>query len=145
MARDEDVASGIKFVAGEEFFEKSPPEYVDAAADVSKSVYAHLAEKFEVLRASEVADADVTLGFRYWTYCVNSPVYIAYLMRKFVLNGGRTMERSLVALEEAFSLGNNVCAVVNCSGMGFGDPKSFIIRGTFRSIVGYSQILLLLR
>ncbi|EFQ98351.1 FAD dependent oxidoreductase superfamily protein [Nannizzia gypsea CBS 118893] len=37
---------------------------------------------------------------------------------------------SFIFVEEAFCLDDyNVSLVVNCSGMGFGDPKSFIIRG----------------
>lgn len=70
-------------------------------------------------------------GVRYRTYVVNSPVYCAYLLRKFVLNGGQTREYTLVDPMEAFELAGTgtVRTVVNCSGLGFGDPKAFIIRG----------------
>lgn len=71
----------------------------------------------------------VKWGVRYRTFVVNSPVYCAYLLRRFVLNGGRTRTYNLADLNEAFYLAENVKTVVNCSGLGFSDPKSFIIRG----------------
>jgi hypothetical protein len=70
-------------------------------------------------------------GVRYETFVVNSPVYLAYLLRRFILLGGRTREYTLADPREAFYLGENVRTVVNCSGVGFGDEKSFIIRGAF--------------
>jgi hypothetical protein len=74
----------------------------------------------------------VVWGVRYETFVVNSPVYLAYLLRRFILLGGRTREYTLADPREAFYLadGENVRTVVNCSGVGFGDEKSFIIRGT---------------
>ena len=76
----------------------------------------------------------VKWGVRYKTFVVNSPVYCAYLLRRFVLNGGRTMTYDLADLTEAFYLGENVKTGVNCSGMGLNDPKSFIIRGIVQHI-----------
>lgn len=72
----------------------------------------------------------VKWGVRYKTFVVNSPVYCAHLLRRFVLNGGRMMTYDLADLNEAFYLSENVMTVLNCSGMGLDDPKSFIIRGT---------------
>lgn len=131
IATEEPAASGVQFLPGEEYLQNPPPEYLDAVADVSKSVYGHLSGGFERLGLDKIGDPAVRLGIRYWTYCVNSPVYAAYLLRKFVLKGGRTREYTLAVLDEAFSLDPNVTTVVNCSGMGFGDPRSFIIRGLF--------------
>lgn len=131
IVAEEPSASGVCFMPGEEYLQNPPSEYLDAVANVSKSAYAHLSESFEQLSSAEVQDPAVRLGIRYWTYCINSPVYAAYLLRKFVLKGGRTTEYTLAALNEAFSLESNVTTVINCSGMGFGDPKSFIIRGQF--------------
>lgn len=70
-------------------------------------------------------------GVKYKTYVVNSPVYCAYLLRKIISNGGKAKECTLKSLEEAFTLEPNVKAVVNCSGMGFEDSKSFVIRGMY--------------
>lgn len=145
IAAEEPAASGVQFLLGEEYLQTPPPEYLDALADVSKSAYGHLQGGFERLNPDEIRNSAVRLGIRYWTYCVNSPVYAAYLLRKFVLKGGRTREHTLVVPDEAFSLEPNVTTVVNCSGMGFGDPKSFIIRGLFcplTCLVGVSASLI---
>lgn len=131
IATEEPAASGVQFLFGEEYLQKPSPEYLDAVADVSKSAYGHLLRGFKRLSVDEIGNSAVCLGIRYWTYCVNSPVYAAYLLRKFVLKGGRTRAYTLVVPDEAFSLEPNVTTVVNCSGLGFGDPKSFIIRGLF--------------
>jgi D-amino-acid oxidase len=92
-----------------------------------QNVYSHL-DGFRALRKEEVP-AGVVWGVQYGTYVVNSPVYCAYLLRKFVLKGGETRQYTLANVKEAFNLGFNVKTVVNCSGTGIEDPKSFIIRG----------------
>ena len=79
--------------------------------------------------SSEEVPAGVKWGVEYGTYVINSPVYCAFMLRKFILNGGRTQKYTLVNIKEAFALADNVKTVVNCSGTGFDDPKSFIIRG----------------
>lgn len=117
--------AGIKFIEGIEYLENPPAEYLDK--DIVDNTYCHL-DEFRVLDGSELP-AGVRWGARYTTFVVNSPVYCAFLLRKIVSNGGRTKECTLSSLEEAFSLDSHVRAVVNCSGRGFGDPKSFIIRG----------------
>ena len=93
-------------------------------------------EGFEELSSEDSGDGKggglpdgVNWGVRYKSFVINSPVYCAYLLRRFVLRGGRTREYTLADLREAFYLAENVKTVVNCSGMGFGDPKSSIIRG----------------
>jgi hypothetical protein len=56
------------------------------------------------------------------------------MLRKFVLKGGQTKQYTLADVREAFSVTPKVRTVVNCSGLGFEDPKSFIIRGMLLSI-----------
>lgn len=51
------------------------------------------------------------------------------LMRKFLINDGKTMIKDHVNELEAFRLADNVATVINASSMGFGDPASFPIRG----------------
>ncbi|KAH1693799.1 hypothetical protein KXW42_008060 [Aspergillus fumigatus] len=125
----EDPSSGVQMLDGEEHLESPPPEYLHEAN--IQNAYAHL-DGFRRLTADEIPP-EVQWGVRYHTYVVNSPVYCAYLLRKFVLNGGQTREYTLVDPMEAFELSGTgtgpVRTVVNCSGLGFGDPKSFIIRG----------------
>ncbi|KAF9768917.1 hypothetical protein IL306_013727 [Fusarium sp. DS 682] len=127
----EKLTAGVEFMPGEEFFENPAPEYVDAMENVSGSVYAHLEPSFEVFSSSELHAKDNTLklGFRYRTYCLNSPVYAAFLLRRFLRRGGRVRQYTLESLEEVFSIEESVSIVINCSGMGFGDPKVYPIRG----------------
>ncbi|KAH7309695.1 FAD dependent oxidoreductase [Stachybotrys elegans] len=84
---------------------------------------------FRILTPSELPK-DVVLGFEYETYCINAPVYCRSLLRKFVLQGGKTVNRTLASEWEIFSLPFDVKFVINASGNGFGkDPKCFPIRG----------------
>ncbi|GAD93155.1 hypothetical protein PVAR5_1761 [Paecilomyces variotii No. 5] len=121
----EEPAAGIKFIEGIEQLEAPPPEYLDATSRTN--AYGHL-EKYHELSKDELPEG-VRWGARYFTWCLNSPVYCAHLLRKFILKGGQTREYALANLLEAFELASNVKTVVNCSGTGFNDPKSFIIRG----------------
>jgi hypothetical protein len=123
----QDPASGIAKVEGVEHLENPPDEYQDQTA--IETYYGHL-DGFRYLGKEEMPEG-VVWGVRYETFVVNSPVYLAYLLRRFILLGGWTREYTLADPREAFYLGENVRTVVNCSGIGFGDEKSFIIRGTF--------------
>jgi D-amino-acid oxidase len=123
----EEPAAGVKFVEGVEHLEAPTPEYIEAIRNKDIG-YAHLDGFCEL--SKEELPSGVKLGVRYQTYCLNPPVYCAHLLRKFVLRGGETTEYTLARPLEAFELASAVKAVVNCSGMGFSDTKSFIIRGT---------------
>lgn len=123
----EEPAAGVEFMEGIEHFENPPQEYLDAIRDPD-SAYAHLGDSLRELSPAELPEG-VKWGIRYWAYCINPPVYCAHLLRKFILRGGQTKEYTLASLLEAFHLASNVTTVVNCSGLGFADPKSFIIRG----------------
>jgi D-amino-acid oxidase len=70
---------------------------------------------------------------------INTPVYISWLQRQVELLGGKVIRNTLSAIPEAVfvvreSLKDNDLyfqAVVNASGMGFGDPDCFPSRGQF--------------
>ncbi|KAL4930972.1 FAD-dependent oxidoreductase [Aspergillus undulatus] len=119
-------ASGVEWVEGIEHLEDPPREYL---AENALDNYTHL-EGFRKLTDNELPTG-VKWGVRYMTFTINSPVYCAYLLRRFILRGGETKETALVNVDEAFYLAPNVRTVVNCSGtgIGMGDSKSFIIRG----------------
>ncbi|KAI3300237.1 hypothetical protein DTO002I6_960 [Penicillium roqueforti] len=121
----DEPGAGIQFLDGVEHLEAPPPEYLDQLS--VRNVYSHL-DKFQLLGKEEVP-AGVGWGVKYGTYVINSPVYCAHLLRKFILKGGEARRYTLANLKEAFSMAGNVKTVVNCSGTGFEDPKSFIIRG----------------
>lgn len=129
LKRSAEPSAGIEFIQGIEHLEAPPAEYLDPQS--VRNVYSHL-DGFRALRGEEVPEG-VKWGVQYGTYVVNSPVYCAHLLRKFVLKGGETKRYTLADVNEAFSLGN-VKTVVNCSGIGIGDPKAFIIRGTLTPV-----------
>ncbi|PYH97981.1 FAD dependent oxidoreductase superfamily [Aspergillus ellipticus CBS 707.79] len=117
--------SGVQSIQGIEHLENPPQEYLDP--ENIRNAYGHL-DGFSQLTEEECPPG-VKWGVQYKTFVVNSPVYCAYLLRQFVLKGGRTRGYTFQDPREAFHLASAVKTVVNCSGMGFGDEKSFIIRG----------------
>ncbi|KKY30266.1 putative amino acid oxidase [Diaporthe ampelina] len=124
--------AGITFMKGIEYLEDPAPEYRALAREGGEgSAKALGLEGFRVLDRSELPDDKVSLGIEYDTWCVNPMVYCSFLLNRFVFRGGRILRREISRPEEVFEmrdLGGPVKAVVNASGMGFNDPKSYIIR-----------------
>jgi len=125
---EEEPWAGVRNVEGVEYFSKPLPDYVAVTRGDDKGLYAST-PGFRQLRREELPTG-VLLGYRYDTFCVNSPVYCMSLLRKFRMQGGKILKRSLVSEREGFTLAKNVRCVVNASGMGFGDGKSFPTRGS---------------
>ncbi|KAI0145518.1 FAD dependent oxidoreductase [Xylariaceae sp. FL1272] len=117
---------GISKTLGREYLEAPPPSYLrqDAKSFVKESGL----PGYRTLPPAELPSG-VTLGFEYQTYCVNPPLYCTNLLRKFIRQGGKTLHRTLRSTAEAFDLASDVALVVNASGIGFGDPKVFPMRG----------------
>ncbi|KAJ5246441.1 hypothetical protein N7468_001424 [Penicillium chermesinum] len=113
----DEPASGVQFIKGIEYLEAPPPEYLDEQS--VRNSYSHL-DGLRYLSAKE-RPAGVVWGVEYDTYVVNSPVYCAYMLRKFILKGGSMRKYTLASLKEAFSLASNVrnrgqtCLVRNLS------------------------------
>lgn len=114
--------AGIKFLPGYEYFEDPPKQYLDLKGSYVEN------EGFRVLERSKLPKG-VKLGVTYISWCINSPVYCAHLLRKFIFRGGKTIRYTLSSAEEAFSLLDGVDVVINCSGYGFGDEDVVITRG----------------
>lgn len=136
--------AGITFLRGVEYLEAPGPEYEALVRDGGGpgSAAALGIEGFRVLRPEELpADGGrVRMGFEYDTWCVSPMVYCSFLLGLFVARGGRVVRRAVRGVEEVFGMGGElgggpVGVVVNASGMGFGDPRSFIIRGTYLSLL----------
>ncbi|RMJ19628.1 hypothetical protein CDV36_000660 [Fusarium kuroshium] len=85
----------------------------------------------------------VVLGFEYQTFCLNAPVYCTGLLRKFLLQGGHTLKRNLASEWEGFLVAPDVAAVINASGVGFGDPKCFPTRGqiVLTNLTGFTKTI----
>ncbi|OAQ76579.1 FAD dependent oxidoreductase superfamily protein [Purpureocillium lilacinum] len=118
---------GVTFTPGIEYFEDPPEAY--RALDARRA--GELG--FEGFRkhAPEELPEGVALGFEYRTWCVNPMVYCMFLLRQFCLGGGTTATMELRHPHEVFAAApfRSAAAVVNCSGVGFGDPAVFPTRG----------------
>ncbi|KXJ93645.1 hypothetical protein Micbo1qcDRAFT_158509 [Microdochium bolleyi] len=117
---------GITGLRGREYLETPPESYVKQTAE-SFARETGL-PGYRQLPVSELPEG-VKLGFEYDTYCINSPLYCANLLKKFLLRGGRTVGRHLASEDEAFAVCEDVRLVVNASGTGFGDAACFPTRG----------------
>ncbi|KAH8657859.1 hypothetical protein BX600DRAFT_60484 [Xylariales sp. PMI_506] len=117
---------GITRTVGRELLEAPSPTYRSLSKATFKSETG--LSGYRQLEMHELPKG-VELGFEYQTYCINSPIYCANLLRKFLLAGGKTVQRELTSELEVFDIFSNVQLVVNASGIGFGDPKSFPTRG----------------
>lgn len=120
---------GIRRLQGIEYLSAQTQPYVDQFTCAEKFANATGLENFRILGADELP-AGTQLGFEYDTYCINPPMYCMSLLRSFLTMGGRTLQKQLANELEAFGLAHRVVTVVNASGMGFGDPECFPIRGT---------------
>lgn len=122
----EEPASGVTRTLGVEYLEAPDQAYQQQeAASFKKETGLPGFKKY----AKPELPEGVALGYEYETFCINSPVYCETLLRKFVLRGGKTMQKDLRSEWEAFSLADNVAFVINASGTGFGDPTCFPTRG----------------
>ncbi|KAK2794851.1 hypothetical protein FQN50_009836 [Emmonsiellopsis sp. PD_5] len=110
---------GIDYVSGE-----AAPSYQALLPE-----YAGL-EGFRVLGPNERPQG-VEFAARYDTYTVDPEIYMVHMLRRFKLSGGEVLRMRLKSVAEAFEIRGhkNVAMVVNCTGVGIDDPKSFIIRG----------------
>ncbi|KAH7157350.1 FAD dependent oxidoreductase [Dactylonectria estremocensis] len=121
-----DPSAGISQVAGVEYLGTSPPEYERQDTESFAGESGLLG--YRRYPTHELPEG-ISLGFEYQTYCVNSPLYCGNLLRKFILQGGRTLHQDLKSPWEPYSWGPHIKTVVNSSGVGFGDPKCYPIRG----------------
>ncbi|EZF34333.1 hypothetical protein H109_05269 [Trichophyton interdigitale MR816] len=121
---EEEPAFGIKFLEGIEYVSGPAAEKYKAM----KPNYVKQ-EGFRLLEGPE-KPAGVEFAARYESFMVEPDTYCFHLLRRFRLKGGKILRLRLQSVEEAFCLDDyKVSLVVNCSGMGFGDPKVFVIRG----------------
>lgn len=118
--------AGITKVPGVEYIEAPNPDYENQTAETFASETG--LEGYRVLSAQEKPEG-IWLGFEYDTYCINTPVYLNSLLRKFILQGGKALKHNVGSEWEAFTLATNVVLAINASGTGFGDPKCFPTRG----------------
>ncbi|EMT64815.1 hypothetical protein NOF04DRAFT_12 [Fusarium oxysporum II5] len=114
--------AGIEFLDAFDYLEDPSEEYLKLQGGYAET------EGFQLLQEHELRP-NIKFGSKYQAWCLNPPVYCIFLLRRFILRGGNTMRLKLTSLDEAASLAPNVQVVVNCSGVGFGDPDVFPVRG----------------
>ena len=95
-------------------------------------IYASEKDNFRVLDDHELSK-HVRWGCSYQTYCANVTQYCNWLLTAIKSKGARIVQQKLARPGDAFTVakeaGFNAKIVVNCSGRGFDDPKTFPIRG----------------
>lgn len=123
---DDGTVTGITSCTGAEYLDTPPPEYENQTREGFTSETG--LPGYRRLSSSEMPEG-AKLGFEYQTYCINSPLYCGDLLRRFIVRGGKTLDRDLRSEWEAFSLRQKVLFVVNASGTGFGDIRTFPTRG----------------
>ena len=125
-------SAGITLMKGIEYLEAPPLEY--SALDPTAL---RLPGDFRLLQPAELPTG-VTWGCEYDTWSLNPMVYCCFLLRRFVVCGGRIRRRELAAVVEVFAIparelgwdGDSPTVVVNASGFGLDpDPDMFITRG----------------
>ncbi len=119
--------AGISLRRGFEYFDDPPDDIKrlnpDRAAELG-------IERFTLLPQDELPQG-VKMGYSFQTWCVNPMVYCCFLLRRFTLQGGKILKRELKCPEEALAFPDyrHIKFIVNASGNGFNDSKSFITRG----------------
>ncbi|KAK3906995.1 hypothetical protein C8A05DRAFT_29200 [Staphylotrichum tortipilum] len=146
------ATAGITLLKGIEYLEAPGPEYLALSTESSPNVLD--LPGFRKLDPSEFpADGKVTWGCEYDTWCVSPMLYCAFLLRRFVLHGGRVVEKEVKGLGELFEAEGlvsafspadtaphaaegdepgKVVAVINASGTSKGlvdDPNMTVTRG----------------
>ena len=118
--------SGITFLKGIEYYET--PSRIHRNLTVERAHELGI-EDFSILKDN--IPNKVTLGYEYRTWCVNPMVYCMFLLRSFSIGGGKFQQVELRDPREILAVKGfeAVKAVINCSGIGFGDPAVFPTRG----------------
>jgi hypothetical protein len=127
--------AGINFLRGVKCFADPP----DGFRDLDSATATELGiEDFQLVSQGELP-RDMTFGYSYNTWTVNTMVYCCFLLRKFTMAGGKIVKRELRSPVEVFSIANlpPTPTVVNASGIGFGDDKVFITRGAIFPLIFY--------
>lgn len=98
--------------------------------------YAYQGDGFRVLdRSKGEVPKGAVWGCEYATYCVNTPVYLRWLLQKCQGKGVRVVQQKVASIGEAWEVAEglglrDVKTVVDCSGRGVApDAKVNVIRG----------------
>lgn len=115
---------------GVQLYEDRPDELKDIGPERAAELGI---EDFSFIPPGEFPEG-VTFGYTFRTWSVNPMVYCSFLLRRFSMLGGKIRKQHIRRPEEIFAMHGlpDVNFVVNASGIGFGDPDMFIIRGNLQ-------------
>ncbi|KAJ5159119.1 D-amino-acid oxidase [Penicillium coprophilum] len=136
IARDHPEA-GVEFIPAVEYFDTA-----DATSLLAEEKGYTTWPEFRILDPAEYPSQhpSIRLGVTYRSWVLNSPVYLKWLQTRAEAQGTRFIRAPLTDLEQAASVylenkskneSDHISAVVDASGRGFNDPKSFPLRGQF--------------
>lgn len=129
--------AGVQFVQGVEYLENPPVENLSLRTG---DIYASPTDNFRIFGEDELdalnsrlqslgpkdaVNNQVRWACEYSTYVVNVHVYCAYLLNRFIANGGHTVKRKLNTLSDALNILPTSSTsqkgyspiIVNCSGL----------------------------
>jgi hypothetical protein len=136
--------AGITFMKGIEYIEAPGPEYGSLTEERARTELGM--PGWRRLETAEFPDERVKWGCEYDTWCVNPMVYCAFLLRRFVMRGGRVVQGVVREVEEVWAMGfelGRLDGVVNATGHGFGDKDMFVTRGMSKSSAWVERVWLL--
>jgi glycine/D-amino acid oxidase-like deaminating enzyme len=126
--------AGVTFMKGIEYIEAPGPEYDSLTEQRARTELGM--PGWRMLEEAEFPDERVKWGCEYDTWCVNPMVYCAFLLRRFVLRGGRVVQGVVREVDEVWAMRldlGRADGVVNATGHGFGDKDMFVTRGKVKS------------
>ncbi|KAJ2970263.1 hypothetical protein NUW58_g9749 [Xylaria curta] len=124
---DRHPEAGITFMKAYDYFEAPEPAQTSLTAARAKE----FGMKGFRFHAKDELPEGVQLGYEYDTWCLNPMVYCAFLLRRFAYRGGRIIKREIRDPLEVFEMKDLAPfdALINASGIGFGDHDIFITTG----------------
>jgi D-amino-acid oxidase len=135
---DSDPTTGIKFMKGIEYFDNPPDTYTSLMKELKYCEW----PEFRVILKDKLpwqGRGSIQWGTQYEAWCVNTLVYLPWLIRQLTLRGAKIVKRNLSSIQEAVFVAREehkihdlkVEAVINASGMGFGDQDCYPSRGQY--------------
>ncbi|KAI1114904.1 hypothetical protein F5Y14DRAFT_148250 [Nemania sp. NC0429] len=120
--------AGITFLKAYDYFEA--PELAQTSLTEDRARYEFGMKGFRFHTKEELPEG-AEMGYEYDTWCVNPMVYCAFLLRRFAFRGGKIIKREIRDPLEVFEMNDiaPVDALINASGIGFGDHDVFITTG----------------
>ncbi|KAF2968049.1 hypothetical protein GQX73_g5530 [Xylaria multiplex] len=122
------LEAGITLMKAYDYFEAPEIAQTSLTEDRAQNEFGMKGFRFH---SKEELPKGVQLGYEYDTWSLNPMVYCAFLLRRFAYRGGKILKREIRDPLEVFEMKDLAPfdALINASGIGFGDPDIFITTG----------------